>query len=65
MGIAVADAFCGRSNGCLRSSSARFDMCAGSLTRRGEQFGQTHEVVGSHRDRKLPIDFKQSAMQRF
>ena len=62
IGMAVADAFCGRSNGRGRGSSARFDVYAGSLDSLSEQFGQADEVIGGHREGELPIDFEQSAM---
>src|SRR5437763_2931622 len=62
IGMAVADAFCGRSNGRGRGSSARFDMCVGSLDSLSEQFGQADEVIGGHREGELPIDLEQSAM---
>ena len=62
IGMAMADAFCGSSNGRGRGSNTRFDMCAGSLDSLSEQFGQAHEVIGGHRERELPIDLEQPAM---
>jgi hypothetical protein len=62
IGIAVAEAFCGRSNGRWRSGTARFDMCAGSLNIRSEQFGQAYEAVGGHREGELPIDLEHPVM---
>src|SRR5437763_955632 len=62
IGMAVADAFCGRSNGRGRGSSARFDVYAGSLDSLSEQFGQADKVVGGHREGELPIDLEQPAM---
>jgi hypothetical protein len=62
MDMAVAEGFCGKSNGRGRGSSARGDLCAGSLDSLGEQFGQADEVIGGHREGELPIDFEQSAM---
>src|SRR5277367_6252458 len=60
--MAVAKGFCGRSNERGRGSSARFDMCAGSLDGLSERFGQADEVIGGHREGELRIDFEQSAM---
>src|SRR2546421_12086521 len=62
IGIAVAEAFCGRSNARRRSSTARLDMCVGSLNILSERFGQAYEVVGGHREGELPIDLEHPAM---
>src|SRR5438270_991610 len=62
IGIAMAEAFRGRSNGRQGSSSAQFNVCAASFGSLGEQFGQADEVIGGHRERELPIDLEQSAM---
>ena len=60
--MAVAEAFCGTSNGRRRSNSTRCDMCAGSLNILSEQFRQADEVIGGHCEGELPIDLEQAAM---
>src|SRR5437762_4856941 len=62
VGIAVVDRFV---MGCTRrgrSSSTRFDVCVASLNSCSEQFGQTNEVIGGHREGELPIDLEEPAM---